>query len=64
MATIDGARAMGLEREIGSLETGKRADLVGAKTIDTALDAKNQDLASAIVYSAQRRCSDHDYRWS
>jgi 5-methylthioadenosine/S-adenosylhomocysteine deaminase len=28
MATLSGAEAMGLEQEIGSLEVGKRADLV------------------------------------
>jgi 5-methylthioadenosine/S-adenosylhomocysteine deaminase len=52
MATRNGARALGMEREIGSIEVGKRADLV-------LIDAASSNLApapdpfSALVYSAQ-----------
>jgi 5-methylthioadenosine/S-adenosylhomocysteine deaminase len=53
MATIDGARALQLEREIGSLETGKRADIsiINLERLHTS--PRTSDIASAIVYAAQ-----------
>jgi 5-methylthioadenosine/S-adenosylhomocysteine deaminase len=51
-ATRSGARALGLEGKIGSLEPGKRADLI-------AIDVRNphvepfEDAYSALVYSAK-----------
>lgn len=55
MATIDGARALGLDHLIGSLQAGKRADLV-------LLDGNTPELATIhdpwqqLVYCATARC--------
>ncbi|QGQ46032.1 5'-deoxyadenosine deaminase [Metabacillus sediminilitoris] len=55
MATIGGATAMGLEKEIGSLEVGKKADVVILNLNDFHTYPSNDvDPISRIVYSATR----------
>ncbi len=50
MATINGARALGLESQIGSLEAGKRADLVVVSTSSARL-TPIYDPVSHLVYA-------------
>jgi 5-methylthioadenosine/S-adenosylhomocysteine deaminase len=50
MATIRGARALGMEKEIGSLEPGKRADLIMVR-IDRANAQPLYDPISQMVYA-------------
>jgi 5-methylthioadenosine/S-adenosylhomocysteine deaminase len=52
MATIDGARALGLGNEIGSLETGKRADVIVVDLDQIHLSPQQDDVVSALAYSA------------
>ena len=52
MATIDGARSIGMEQEIGSIEVGKKADLV---FFDPAASQKSTPMhnpVSTLVYSS------------
>lgn len=51
MATWHGARALGLEHEIGSLEVGKAAD-VAVVNLDTLHASPHPDPLSALVYAA------------
>jgi 5-methylthioadenosine/S-adenosylhomocysteine deaminase len=52
MATIDGARALGLESEIGSLEVGKRGDVAIVRMGEVHL-TPGVDIVSTLVYSGQ-----------
>ena len=53
MATHGGAKALGLEKEIGSLEIGKRADVIVVNLDSLHSTPHARDLVSALVYSAQ-----------
>lgn len=52
MATREGARALGLEEEIGSIEPGKRADLIVVER-DRPHLAPDRDPWSTLVYAAR-----------
>ena len=52
MATMGGARALGKEKEIGSLESGKKADLITLDLDEIGWSPRGgQDIYTALVYS-------------
>lgn len=53
MATMGSARALGIDHLVGSIEPGKRADLVRLDPLSPSL-APNYDSVSTIVYAASR----------
>jgi cytosine/adenosine deaminase-related metal-dependent hydrolase len=58
MATIEGAKALGLENEIGSIEIGKKADLVFCKLNDLR-SIPFENIYSKVVYSTNSSAVDH-----
>ncbi|RLA19568.1 MAG: TRZ/ATZ family hydrolase [Gammaproteobacteria bacterium] len=54
MATLNGAKALGLEQTTGSLEVGKAADITAITLSDQLETAPVFDPVSQIVYSASR----------
>ena len=58
MATINGAKALGLDDKIGSIEVGKLADLTAVKISDFAMQPCF-DVASHLVYVAGREQVSH-----
>lgn len=52
MATRSGAKTLGLEREIGSVEVGKKADLIRVRRRDVHL-APDTDPYSTLVYASR-----------
>ena len=59
MATIEGAKAIGLGDEIGSLEVGKQADLIlvdlSALNLSPVLEAPVRNIVPNLVYAASGR---------
>lgn len=53
IATMGGAKAMGLDREIGSLEGGKRGDAIVVDLNNLHSTPHERDFVSAVVYSGQ-----------
>ncbi len=58
LATLGGARALGLESEIGSIEVGKCADLIALDLSGPHAQPDDADLISRIVYSARAAVRD------
>ncbi|WP_426140796.1 TRZ/ATZ family hydrolase [Pseudomonas sp. DWP3-1-2] len=58
MATLNGARALGIQHETGSLEIGKAADIV-AFDLNGLAQQPIYDPVSQLIYATGRECASH-----
>jgi 5-methylthioadenosine/S-adenosylhomocysteine deaminase len=58
MATIEGARALGMQDRIGSITVGKQADIITIRTDDISM-IPALDPVAAVVHHASRRAVDN-----
>ncbi len=58
MATIEGAKALGLQNQIGSIEKGKKADLVFCR-LDAVHSIPFENIYSKVVYSTKSSDVNH-----
>lgn len=58
MATLNGARAMGIDAQTGSLEVGKLADITAFNFNDLSVQPV-YDPVSQLIYAAARNCVEH-----
>ena len=60
MATLNGAKALGLEAEIGSITPGKKADLIAISLDDLSLSPR-YNVASQLVYNNRHTKVSHSW---
>jgi 5-methylthioadenosine/S-adenosylhomocysteine deaminase len=53
LATVNGAKALGMEKEVGTLEPGKRADLIGIDLSSSPHNVAMHSEVSQIVHCAR-----------